>query len=320
MGIKKRENKEIDTDIKQNTNEENAGRKKKKKAKVILGILMVILVIGIVVYNLRLSRIDEDIYFTVYHYAQEGSTSTLYCYDASEDKIIEIAEIEHEGSVRGAVDAERQKLIYGQLTDDGEDVEWLMYDLASGQCEVCFTYSEIEELTGMEIKGVLFDRTDKSIVYLRFSQTADEVERMFLAKYVLDTGEITDMQETDHKYNTFVCNGNFYINGPSCLDVTSDGNGVLVSEKGDSGTNYFISDQNTGDHIPVASMPDAVSELFSYRKMQFIGESNNCVYVRSVMTIFDHWADGSIWIKEPGHIAKKIYSFFPNLGTVTIMY
>ncbi len=318
MQMKKRENKETDTNINQNTSEENMGRRKRKKATIIkLGIFLVILVIGIVVYNLRLSRIDEDIYFTVHHYTKEGSTSTLYCYDASKDRIIEMAEIE--GDVEGAVDAERQRLIYSQLTDDDGDVEWLMYDLESGRSEVCFTENEIEELIGMKIREVIFDRTDKSIIYLRFSQIVDEEERLFLAKYMLETGEITDMQEIDHKY-TLVCNGNFYVAGADLLDITTDGKGVLASEKGDSGINYFISDQNTGSQITVGRIPNVVSKLISYRQMQFIGESNNCVYVRSAMTIFDIWGDGSIWIKEPGHIAKKIYSFFPNLGHVRILY
>lgn len=187
--------------------------------------------------------------------------------------------------------------------------------------EVYINETAIEKITGLALYEVIFDRSDKNCIYLSLFDgvvNGDECQ-WFIAKYVLETGEITDLRETERRY-THVCNGNFYTDADN-LDITTDGNSVLIMEKGEDGINYFISDGNTESNIRVAGISKPLSELVSYQRMHFItGESNNCVYVRSIMTIFDHWADGSVWIKEPEHIARKIYTFFPYAGDVTIIY
>lgn len=68
----RQENKETATNMNDNTNEENIGRgKKRKKAKVIISVFLVAGLVGIVIYNLLLSRVDEDIYYTLYNSEEE---------------------------------------------------------------------------------------------------------------------------------------------------------------------------------------------------------------------------------------------------------
>lgn len=314
------ENKEAEIKIDQNMNE-NSKRKalrRKKRSIIILGIFITILV-GIVVYNLMISRIEEDVYFISYTTANEERFSILYCYDASENKLAQLAKME--GRIfSGTVDPEKGRLLFWYYNPEKEDTELIVYYPESNQMEAYINETAIEKITGLALYEVIFDRTDKNCIYLSlFDGVYGDECQWFIAKYVFETGEITDLQETGRRY-THVCNGSFYVDEDN-LDITTDGKSVLIMEKGEDEINYFINDRNTESNIMVARISEPLDTLISYQRMHFItGESNNCVYVRSVMTIFDQWADGSVWIKEPGHIAKKIYSFFSYAGDVTILY
>lgn len=312
MGMTGQENKEIATNVNDNTDEENIGReKKRKKAKVIISVFLVAGLVGMVIYNLLLSRVDEVIYYTLYN--REEGISTMYCYDASGSRSI-VAEIE--GDVTGGVaDPERGRFVLWRINLEDDIRELVGYYMESGQMEIYFDWNQIHEITGLNTETVIFDRTDKSCVYLRLYEIVDDEKKMYMGKYVLETGEITDIQEIDRRY-TSVCNGNFYVTGmgyyPGFQDITTDGKGVLICEEGDHGTKYLINDLETGENTVVASLPDTEIynlKLYRYEQMHFIGESNNCVYVKSILTIFDTYIERSIWIKEPGHIARKIFSF-----------
>lgn len=313
MGMKEQENKETNTKTNYNTDEKTKKKGEKKKAVItIIGIFFLV----IVVYNLMLSRVEEDIYFTRYN--RNEKISTLCYYDASENQIFEIAELE--GSMHGgAVDYDQGKFTFWHYEEE-RGFELATYDLESGQTEIYFTEDEMEESTGLTLEQVIFDRTDKSFVYLRFSKMADDGKQLLLAKYDLETKEVTDIQEIDHNY-TLACNGDFYVVSEGFLDVATDGNVTLLSEQGDFGRRYFINNPENGTNITVARLSEITGDLFSYKQMQFIGESYDCVYVRSMMTVFDIYIDMSLWIKEPGHIARKIFSFgFSPSEKITILY
>ena len=85
--------------------------------------------------------------------------------------------------------------------------------------EVYINETAIEKITGLALYEVIFDRSDKNCIYLSLFDgvvNGDECQ-WSMAKYILETGEITDLQETERRY-THVCNGNFYTDADN-LDI-----------------------------------------------------------------------------------------------------
>ena len=105
--------------------------KRKKRLIIILGIFLIILV-GIVVYNLMISRIEEDVYFVNYTTAKEENFSILYCYDASENKLAQVAQME--GRIfSGTADPEKGRLLFWYYNSEKEDAELIAYYPESNQ-------------------------------------------------------------------------------------------------------------------------------------------------------------------------------------------
>lgn len=324
-------------------------QKTRKVVTIILSVSLLIILAGVIIYQLLLSQTEEDIYFTSYN--RDEKLSTLYCYDASQNQVIRVGEVE--GEVRkGIVDDENKNFVYlARLNDNNYKLE--IYDMENGRTEVLFLKGDIVNEIGMQLENIVFNKTIKGCMYLICSVEGENETCYYLVKYIPETGEMNVLRElitseawiareemvyyfndtlrrehNQYHYAGPLCEYNSITNEESSIintagwDISIDGKQLIMCEKEENRERYYIYDLNTGETIDIASLSGVSYYIFSYKQIRFIGDSDNCVCVRSMRTIFDSYVDSSIWIKEPGHLPRKIFSFgiFSPSEDITILY
>lgn len=326
---------------------ETKGWKVKMEVVIILLVYFLCILAGVIVCQFLLSRAEEDVYFTCYNYDEK--LSTLYCYDALKNRTESVVEVD--GNVKkGIVDDENKKFLYWTRISEN-NIKLEMYDMENKQTEVLFSKGDMIKEIGMQLENVVFNKTIKSYMYLICSTESENEKYYFLVKYIPDTGEMNVWKELVTKeawiardemvyyFNDTIMreHNNYQSAGPLCgynsvtneeinimqtagWDISVDGNRLIMCEKEDNCEKYYIYDLNTGEKRNMVSLSGIPYHFFSFKQMRFIGDSNDCVYVKTVRTIFDSYSDSSIWIKEPGHLPRRVFPFGISCGEVTLLY
>lgn len=302
----------------------------KKKRIIFVSLISVFVILfGAIIYNLMLSDVTEDIYFLTWDISRGA---ILYCYDASEQKVIEVTEIKGRYYGDGIIDLERNHLIMidgYEMEEARYDQQLIDYDIEQGEAEVCFRVNELNQEMGMELANILYDDSDKSFVYLIFRKEGQR----YLAKYYFDTREISEPQELDYPY-WIADHGNLYrtvYTESDCevfaysidnsqekrvaelpleifWDITTDQTCVLLQDDGKYMNEYYIYDLNTGERTTVTRFLDFPVEIFFCKDIHFLGDGDSCIYIFSNSTFCDS-QDNALYVKEPGHLPRKIFAF-----------
>ena len=196
---------------KETNNEETKAKSKKigKKTKILLVVMaMSMVIICAVLLYLRDVKVEENQYFVRCYvdYETDAETSVIYCYDADEHEIKEIARTR--GYMRrGVVNKEGTCLI--ALVDNIV----ILYDLSDGSVLKEVSYSELEKRLGIQTVGSYwwtdFDFTDDGNgVYI--SMRMEEDDQVYLYDIENDELELI-IGEVDFAYPEFVGDYIYYI-------------------------------------------------------------------------------------------------------------
>lgn len=218
--------------------------KVKKGCIIVLVILVLIAVIvGVIVFTNKTS-VDSDLYFIRYEfdYETKQGTSTIYQYDADEDKVYEI------GSVPGTMDRsavnEEHTHIIGLLYS-----RIVLYDLESNEITKEVFYGDLCERAGFEAESVVliasdFDFADDGNgVYINMRNS--NKDSVYL--YDFQTDELSLIAEGEDMGDLeYVDNNIFYLNSEGIIkyDLETGEEVVLVS-----GDIYEFAVSPNGDKI-----------------------------------------------------------------------
>ena len=218
----------------------NKSNKVKKGCIIVLVILLLIAVIvGVIVFTNKTS-VDSDLYFIRYEFDYETrqGTSTIYQYDADEDKVYEI------GTVRGplnrsAVNEEHTHII-GLV-----NTKIIMYDLETNEIIKEVSLNDLEERAGLEsasIRSANIDFTDDgSGVYINMQKSGKD--SVYLYDFQTDEfsliAEGEDMDDLEYVDNNIFYRKDRNIvkydieTGEEVVIVSGDVRGFKVSPNGE---------------------------------------------------------------------------------------
>lgn len=303
---------------------------KNRKKLIILVIISIFLILGIVIYNIMLSDVEENFYFI--QHVSDGSI--LYRYDSERKEVDEIGFIEY-GVEEGIVDEEKHIVVFYHFNEQKREVG--VFDIETGETEIIFREGEQLTEDGMIFHYVDFDQADSNILYLSCYKETGEEKDYYLLKYSIDSGDMSIVMELGNRKCWRVYGENIYLMEDDSLfsynvqteeeslllenygrwDISPNGTRVIIGKRHENSREYYIYDLTTGESIAIDHFNWFERRFRTYRAIYFSENSNTCIINSGWQSLF-RLQNHTLIVKEPGKIGRII--FFSRFDYIDVLY